>query len=133
MTTITSHKKQIKASASTIFDFLSDFNNLKALMPEKVVNWSSTMTTCAFTIDGMAHLNMAFGKNVQNQKIVMVSEGKNPFNYDLNVHIGNLSDSESEVHIVFNADMNAMLAMMAKKPLQNFVNILVDSLQEKYN
>jgi carbon monoxide dehydrogenase subunit G len=132
MTTITSHKKQINAPASTIFDFLSDFNNLKGLMPEKVINWSSTMTTCAFTIDGMAHLNMAFGQNVQNQKIVMVSEGKNPFNYDLNVHIGNLSDTQSEVHIVFNADMNAMLAMMAKKPLQNFVNILVDSLQEKY-
>ncbi len=133
MTTINSHKKQINAPASTIFDFLSDFNNLKALMPEKVVNWSSTMTTCAFTIDGMAHLNMAFGQNIQNQKIAMVSEGKNPFNYDLNVSIGKLSDSQSEVHIVFNADMNAMLAMMAKKPLQNFVNILVDSLQEKYS
>ncbi len=133
MTIITSHKKQIAASAETIYAFLSDFNNLQELMPSKVVNWSSTTTTCAFTIDGMAHLNMAFGKNVENEKIEMISEGKNPFTYDLSTNIFKIDETTSEVYIIFNADMNAMLAMMAKKPLQNFVDILVDRLQEKYS
>jgi len=133
MTTITSHKKQVAASAETIFAFLSDFNNLQELMPSKVVNWSSTATTCAFTIDGMAHLNMAFGKNIENEKIEMISEGKNPFTYDLSTNIFNVDEANSEVYIIFNADMNAMIAMMAKKPLQNFVDILVDRLQEKYS
>lgn len=133
MTIITSHKKQIAASAETIYAFLSDFNNLQELMPSKVVNWSSTPTTCAFTIDGMAHLNMAFGKNVENEKIEMISEGKNPFTYDLSTNIFKIDETTSEVYIIFNADMNAMLAMMAKKPLQNFVDILVDRLQEKYS
>lgn len=133
MTTLTSHKKQVAASAETIFAFLSDFNNLQELMPSKVVNWSSTMTTCAFTIDGMAHLNMAFGKNIENEKIEMISEGKNPFTYDLNTNIFKVDETTSEVYIIFNADMNAMVAMMAKKPLQNFVDILVDRLQEKFS
>lgn len=133
MTNITSHKKEVAASAETIYGFLSDFNNLQELMPSKVVNWSSTQTTCAFTIDGMAHLNMAFGKNIENEKIEMISEGKNPFTYDLNVNIFKTDQNKAEVYILFNADMNAMLAMMAKKPLQNFVDILVDRLQEKYS
>ena len=133
MTTVTSNKKQITASAETIFAFLSDFNNLEELMPSKVVNWSSTPTTCAFTIDGMAHLNMAFGKNVENEKIEMISKGKNPFDYDLSTNINKVDDTKCEVHIIFNADMNAMIAMMAKKPLQNFVDILVEQLQEKYS
>jgi len=76
MTTVTSNKKQITASAETIFAFLSDFNNLEELMPSKVVNWTSTSETCAFTIDGMAHMNMAFGKNVENEKIEMIAKGK---------------------------------------------------------
>lgn len=133
MTTITSHKKQITASAETIFAFLSDFNNLEELMPSKVVNWSSTQTTCAYTIDNMAHMNMAYGKNVENEKVEMISEGKNPFTYNLSTHISKVDDGKSEVHIVFNGDMNPMIAMMAKKPLQNFVDILVDRLQEKYS
>ncbi len=133
MTTITSQNKKIAASAETIYAFLSDFNNLQELMPDKVVNWSSTQNSCAFTIDGMAHLNMAFGKNIENEKVEMISEGKNPFNYDLSTIISKVNDSTSDVYIIFNADMNAMLAMMAKKPLQNFVDILVDRLQEKYS
>lgn len=133
MTTVTSNKKQITASAETIFAFLSDFNNLEDLMPSKVVNWSSTQTSCAFTIDGMAHLNMAFGKNVENEKIEMISKGKNPFDYDLSTNISKIDNTKCEVNIVFNADMNAMMAMMAKKPLQNFVDILVERLQEKYS
>ncbi len=133
MTTITSHKKTIKTSAETIYALLSDFNNLQGLMPNKVVNWSSTMTSCAFTIENMAHMNMAFGKNVENEKIEMVSKGKNPFSYDLSTHIKKINDSESEVHVVFNGDMNPMIAMMAKKPLQNFVDVVVDRLEEKYS
>lgn len=133
MTTVTSNKKQITASAETIFAFLSDFNNLEELMPSKVVNWSSTLTSCAFTIEGMAHLNMAFGKNIENEKIEMISKGKNPFDYDLSTNISKVDDNKCEVNIVFNADMNAMIAMMAKKPLQNFVDVLVERLQEKYS
>lgn len=133
MTTITSVKKQIAASAETVYAFLSDFNNLQELMPSKVVNWSSTQNSCAFTIEGMAHMNMAFGQNVVNEKVVMISEGKNPFSYDLSTNIFILDESSCEIYIVFNADMNPMLAMMAKKPLQNFVDILVDRLQEKYS
>ncbi|MDA3906062.1 MAG: hypothetical protein PF484_08300 [Bacteroidales bacterium] len=133
MTTITSQKKQIATSAETIFAFLSDFNNLQNLMPSKVVNWSSTPTSCAFTIEGMAHMNMAFGKNVKNEKVEMISEGKNPFSYDLSTNIFKVDESTSEVYIIFNGDMNPMIAMMAKKPLQNFVDVLVDRLQEKYS
>jgi carbon monoxide dehydrogenase subunit G len=133
MTTINSHKKQIAASAATIFNFLNDFNNLEVLMPSKVVNWSSTKESCAYTIEGMAHMNMAFGGNVENEKIIMISKGKNPFTYDLITNITKIDDSKSEVSIVFNGDMNPMIAMMAKKPLQNFVDTLVDRLQEKYS
>lgn len=102
-------------------------------MPSKVVNWSSTKDSCAYTIDGMAHMNMAFGGNVENEKIIMISKGKNPFTYDLITNISKIDDSKSEVSIVFNGDMNPMIAMMAKKPLQNFVDTLVDRLQEKYS
>lgn len=133
MTTITSHKKTIATSAETIFALLSDFNNLQELMPNKVVNWSSTMTTCAFTIENMAHMNMAYGKNAENEKVEMISKGKNPFSYDLSTHISKIDETKSEVYVVFNGDMNPMIAMMAKKPLQNFVDVLVDHLQEKYS
>ena len=133
MTTLTSHKKLVSTSANIIFEFLNDFNNLEHLMPSKVVNWSSTPITCAFTIEGMAHMNMAFGKNIENEKVEMISKGKNPFSYELNTIINKVDEKSAEVNITFVGDMNPMFAMMAKKPLQDFVNVLVDRLQEKFS
>ena len=132
MQKITSKTQIVKASASKVFEFLSDFNNLEKLMPEKVTNWSSTMSSCTFTIQGMATLNMKQGENKTDSLVQMLAHGKNPFHYDLNNHIEAKGDNECEVHIVFNADMNPMLAMMAKKPLENFINILVSELSKQY-
>ncbi len=133
MHTLTSKAQKVNASSTKIFEFLSDFNNLEKLMPEKVTNWDSTMTNCSFTIQGMATLNMKQGEMKQDSLVQMVASGKNPFHYDLNNHIKSLNDESCEVQIILNADMNPMLAMMAKKPLENFVNILVDELVKIYS
>lgn len=131
MTNIKSKKQTIAASAATIYQFLSDFNNLEKLMPSKVTDWKSTMTTCSFNIQGMATLNMAQGNHKENELVHMKADGKNPFHYDLNTHIQAHGDNAAEVFVELNADMNPMVAMMAKKPLENFVNILVDELNKQ--
>jgi hypothetical protein len=40
--------------------------------------------------------------------------------------------THSEVKINLNADLNPMLAMMAKRPLQNLVNIMADKLKDQF-
>lgn len=122
----------VSAAASRIYDFISDFNNMEKLMPEKVVDWKSTMTTCTFTIQGMATLNMKQGQNKSNELVQMLAEGKNPFQYDLNTFISAQGEDASEIYLQLNADLNPMLAMMAKKPLENFVNILAEELAKQF-
>ncbi len=122
----------VSAPASRIYDFISDFNNMEKLMPEKVVDWKSTMTTCTFTIQGMATLNMKQGQNKSNEQVQMIADGKNPFQYDLNTLISSQGEDASEIYLQLNADLNPMLAMMAKKPLENFVNILAEELAKQF-
>jgi len=122
----------VNTSAEEVYNFLNNFNNLEKLMPEKVTNWSSTEDSCKFTIQGMATLNMKQGKNQENTLVQMVATGKNPFHYDLNNNIKAIGEQSCEVNIILNADMNPMLAMMAKGPLENFINILVKELVKIY-
>lgn len=122
----------VNASASRVYDFISDFNNMEKLMPEKVVDWKSTMTTCTFTIQGMATLNMKQGQNKSDAYVQMIADGKNPFQYDLNTFISAQGEDASEIYLQLNADLNPMLAMMAKKPLENFVNILAEELSKQF-
>ena len=132
MQNIKSKTQKISASPEQVYQFISDFNNLQKLMPDKVTNWSSTESTCSFTIQGMATLNMKQGNNKENELVHMKADGKNPFYYDLNTHIQNPEGNSCDVFIELNADMNPMVAMMAKKPLENFVNILVETLAKQF-
>ncbi len=129
MASFKSDKITIHKSQEDIYTFLSDFNNFEKLMPEQVTNWQSTDESCSFTIKGMADLAMKMGEKTEFSKVTYVSDGNKPFAFDLNTDIISNGDN-TETQIILNADLNPMLKMMASRPLQNFVNLLVNKLKE---
>ena len=99
-------------------------------MPSQISDWSSDAETCSFNIQGMATLKLKFGKKEPYSLIQMVPDGKPPFDFTLEVLISQGDASGASVKLVLNADMNPFLAMMAEKPLQNFINMLAAKGEE---
>ncbi len=130
MTDIKSNKVTIKDDIQQIFQFLGDFNNFEKLMPEQVINWQSTPDSCSFTIKGMTDLGMRTKEKTENSKIVWASDEKAPFKFTLESNLNDIGNRETEVEMVLHADLNPMLKMMAVRPLQNFVNILIEKLKD---
>jgi len=119
----------ISKSQETIYSFLSNFNNFQHLMPPQVTDWKSTENNCSFTIQGMASLGMRIKERIPFSKIIIIPEGKVPFNFELHCLFAEKENNQTETQLIFDADMNPMLSMMATKPLTNFVNILVQQLK----
>lgn len=118
-------------SAEKIFNFLSDFNNFKALMPPQVTNWQSTTDTCTFTINNMATVGMRIESNTPHSKIHIVSDGgKVPFSFTLDVLINPLNDSNCTGQLVFDADIPIFLRPMVEGPLGNFFNLLAKKMAD---
>ena len=120
----------IAKSKQEIFTFLSDFRNFEKIMPKEVSKWSAQEGSCSFTISNMAELNMKFGDCVEFSNINIISSGRNPFNYNLKLNIIEIDSNSSQFSAIFEADLNPMIAMMASRPLTNFVDTLGDKLQE---
>ena len=132
MKTFESDKVIINNSSENIFNFLSDFNNFEKLMPEQIANWQATENSCSFTIQGMADIGMKIQEKIPYSKIVIVPDGKVPFTFELVCSLKNISSEKTETQLIFYADLNPVLSMMASKPLQNFVNILGGKLKEYF-
>ncbi len=130
MASYKSDKIIINKPAEDIFAFLSDFNNFEKLMPEQVTNWLSTKEGCSFTIQGMADLAMEMGQQTEFSQITYNSKGEKPFVFDMTTNFNPVEVNQTETQITLNADLNPMLKMMASRPLQNFVNLLVNKLKE---
>lgn len=128
MTKIESKKVTADNSIENIFNFLSDFNNFKHLMPPQVAKWQSTADQCSFEINGMATIGMKIVSKTPHTKIEIVSDGKVPFNFTLTVNLNAVEEKKTEGQLVFEAQLNPMLKMMVEKPLTNFFNMLADKL-----
>lgn len=130
MTTIKSEKKTIGKNKSEVADFLRNLNNLEKLMPmDKIEDWQSEENRCSFKIKGLAGIGMKL-KSEESNKITLASEGKNPFDFTLDLLFDG-DDEQTEVQLEFNGDMNSFTAMMVKKPLKNFFDMLVDNFAKQ--
>lgn len=99
-------------------------------MPEQVTNWKSTEDECAFTISGMASIGMKIIEKIPYSEIKIVSDGKVPFQFNLNVLINDAGENKSTGQLVFTADLNPMIRMMVEKPLGNFFNLLAKKMKD---
>jgi len=130
MTEFKSETRSIQQNDLVVYNFLEDFNNFEKLMPEQVINWQSTKDNCSFTIKGMADLAMRIDHKEEPGLIKYASEGKSPFDFDLRFTMTASQEDICQVEAVFAAELNPMIKMVASRPLQNFVNLLVDKLKE---
>ncbi|MCL2027496.1 MAG: hypothetical protein FWG79_03305 [Bacteroidales bacterium] len=131
MTNIESNPVEIQTAAKNIIDFLSNFENFSKLMPPQITNWKSDENSCSFTIQNMATLAMRIKEKNPNQ-LIIVSEAPSPFPFELSCELQETSENTCISTIKLNADMSMMVAMMAKNPLQNFVNILNEQLKKMF-
>lgn len=129
MTTIKSKTVTVNSSGEEIKNFFSDLNKLEKLMPQdRIENWESTEETCSFSIKGLATIGMK-REDADASKVKLVSHGKNPFPFTLSIIMSDNGEGTSDCYVEFEGKMNAMLSMMAKQPLTNFFNMLVDELK----
>lgn len=128
MTIIKSNRETIPASTESIYNLLANYHNFNELLPEQVTNWKVSGDTCSFTIKGMADISLKISHLQPFSQVIYSSMNPNPFPFDLVFNI-EADMGQGLVTCEFRGELNAMLQMLAKSPLQNFVNMVVERLQ----
>jgi len=121
----------INCPSEKVFNFLSNFDHFTSLLPEQVTNWQSTGDSCSFEVKGLATLGLRIMSTTPFTNISMKGEGKLPFGFTFDTSIKENSPLQCSVQLVINADMNPFIAMMAEKPLQNFVDMVIEKLKQE--
>jgi len=123
----------IKNSKEKIYNFLINFNNFKHLIPaDKVHNWHSTEDSCKFEIEGIGQAGMKIIDKEPFKTIKITGIEESRFNFFFWIQLKQITDNETKVKLTLKPELNPMMQMMAKKPLQNLVDELISQL-EKYN
>ncbi|WP_431163401.1 SRPBCC family protein [Flagellimonas beolgyonensis] len=123
-------KKKVAKSDKEVFEFLTDIKNFETLMPENIDKFEALdENTFKFALKGMPEIVLRLKEQNPNDKVVLgAASDKLPFT--LTADITALGDSESEVGLSFEGQFNAMMAMMIKSPITNFMETLSNNLDK---
>jgi hypothetical protein len=124
---IEGNKVIIEKSQETLFDFFSDLNNFGKIMPENINKFEVDGDSFLFALPGMPEIRLVLQEKTAFSNITLgAASSKLPFT--LAANITKLEENKSEVALNFVGAFNPMMAMMIKKPLTKFVEILTENI-----
>lgn len=118
----------INKGEKEVFEFITDLKNFQQLMPENISKFEVlNEDRFLFALTGMPEIVLERkGQTEFSQLVLGAANEKLPFT--LTVDIKNLEEKKSEAILSFTGEFNAMMGMMIKSPITNFMATLSENL-----
>ncbi len=122
-----SPKVTTQKSQQELYDFLTEVENYKQLMPDSIEKFEVTKpNTFLFGLKGMPEIELEIKETVEPALVVLGSTS-DKFNFSLNIII-EPNGEQSDAQLMFDGKFNAMMAMMVKGPLKKFITTLSENM-----
>lgn len=119
----------LNKEAQEVFNYLSNVSNFEAIMPENTQKFELINNeSFVFALKGMPEIKLKKISEEAPHSIVL-GAASDKLNFSLSASI---QEGEStQVQLLFDGEFNAMMSMMIKAPLTNFINALIENLEKK--
>lgn len=124
-----SPKSTVQKSQKELFEFLTDANNFEKLLPDSLEEFQANEDSFKFSLKGMPAIRLAFTEKSEYDliKLKATSDSLPVF---LICKIEKMDENKAKAKLFLEGDINPMMAMMIKKPLQNLLNNLSEKMNE---
>ena len=117
-----SNISQINSIDKVLFNKLCLIENYKKIMPENISKFEMIdEESFIFSIKGMPAIKLKISEKNIPSKIVLKSLDSK-IDFSLTGFISQSDDETSSFYLEFDGNLNPMLQMMVKNPLQSFIN-----------
>ncbi len=123
-----SNKVTVHKSAKEVFEFLTKVENFEQIMPESKQKFEVLNDVrFLFQLKGMPEIVLEQKGQEPHSKVILgAASEKLPFT--LTANIEEVEAEKTALKLNFDGEFNAMMAMMIKNPIQNFINTLSENL-----
>ncbi|MDA3865706.1 MAG: SRPBCC family protein [Salinivirgaceae bacterium] len=125
---------KLNADAATVYQTIADFSRFESIAPpdDKMKVVKADADSCRFALGKTGEFGMRIIERKENELVKISSDETVPFTFFLWIQLKNVDENDTRVKVTLHADLNPMLKMVAKKPLTQFVDSLVDKLEQSF-
>ncbi len=118
----------VNKSASELVEMLKKPEDYKSLMPDSLQSFEVRDNGFKFSLKGMPEIALTIDEITENE--VVLKSASSSLDFALRGVMNAISDSQTEVQLLFEGKFNPFIKMMVEKPLQNFINALTDNIEK---
>ncbi|MDR2621212.1 MAG: SRPBCC family protein [Dysgonamonadaceae bacterium] len=131
MTEFTSEIKQLPYSETTIFEVLSDLNNLEKVKDQipqdKVQDFSFDRDSCTFNVSPVGNVRFSIVEREPNKTIKFMAD-QLPVDVSLWIQLKEVNAQDTRMKLTVRANLNPFLKPMLSGPLQKGLDQIADVL-----
>ena len=118
----------VNKSASELVEMLKNPEDYKNLMPDSLQSFEVRDNGFKFSLKGMPEIALNIDEITENE--VVLKSASSSLDFALRGAMNSISDTQTEVQLLFEGKFNPFIKMMVEKPLQNFINALTDNIEK---
>jgi len=127
---IYSKKVNVSAKSSTLFETLTNCNNMGKYIPnDKIKDWQSTVDNCSFSVAGVGKVEMAIMEKRPFSAIVFSIGSVAAKDVKVVFCIDETNEATCELYAEASLDVPLFMSQILKNPLQKFIDMLIDYIK----
>jgi len=120
----------LKCTPPEIFDFVTDLRNFRQFVPGGTIDdLKVEMESCSFRVSPVGNVSINLSQKEPDKKVVYEGNVMHSNNFSLILDIREDSSGKAVVNLKLAAHMNPLLKMMAAKPIDSFLEKMIDEME----
>jgi len=125
-----SRSGKLSCNAEEAFNFVTDIRNFEQFVPKgSVNNWSADKESCSFSVPMLGTVSVILAGKEEFSKVVFNGDALKKNDFSLTLNISDNVKDPADVKIALSADLNPMMKMMAVKPINQFLEMLIKEME----
>jgi carbon monoxide dehydrogenase subunit G len=126
-----SRSGKLSCTAKELYGFVTDVRNFEQLIPSgSIDNWQADKESCKFGVSMIGSVDIKLTDKVEYKKVVFRGNAFKKNEFSLFLNINDNGDAPAEVNISIETEMDPIMKMMASKPIDQFLQKLIDYMEE---
>jgi len=130
MSSFESRKGEMSCSPEELFYFFTDMRNFKRFIPEGTVSgWEASIDNCSFSVPKVGQVNVRLDTKTPFSLVSFRGDALKNNDFELILHIEKKEENITGIRINLNADLNPIMKLVASKPIEQFMKMIVDRME----
>jgi len=125
-----SRTAKVTCNADEVFNFVTDIRNFEQFISEGTISdWQADRESCSFNVSMVGTVSFSLSEKIRKSKVVYVGDALKMNKFSLLLDISGDDKHSAEVKVFLSADLNPVLKMMVSKPIDQFLEILMNEME----